>query len=253
MTLLACSDYLENKIVDHMLRGQAHTPTANVYLAVCSSATSDSALGTEASGSGYARPIVTFGAPSLGVATNSAAASSTFPVGTWTHAAVMDAVTGGNILFHGPLTTSRTTTIGQTVIFSVGDISVGFSSASSATDYLRNAIINRFLRNQAWTPPTIYAGAYTTDTTRLGGGTEATGSPYARQTVTLAAPSGGVTSNSNTVEIPVPAGTYTNMAILDALTAGNMLLESTFTGGNVVAGAGDILRFPIGDYDLVVT
>lgn len=253
MTALAMSDYLENKVIDHCLRAQAHTPTANVYLAVCSTATSDTALGTEATGSGYARPAITFGAPSLGVASNSVLASSTFPVGTWTHAAIMDASTGGNILFHGPLSTTRTTTLGQTVAFSVGEIVVSFTTASNATDYLRNLIINRFLRNQAFTPGTIYAGLYTTATDRTGAGTEVTGGAYGRVAITLSAGAAGVTANTNLVSITVPATTVTHMAILNAVSAGNMLLQSALTGGAQVTGSGDLVRFPIGDYDLVVT
>lgn len=253
MATLAMSDYLENLVINHMLRAQAHTPSANVYLAVCSTPTSDTALGTEATGSGYARQAIVFGTPSLGVSSNSAIASTTFPVGTWTHAAIMTAVTGGNILFHGPLTTSRTTTAGQTVQFSVGEIDVGFTAASNATDYLRNAIINRFLRNQAFVPPTIRAGLYTTATSRTGGGTEVTGSPYARQPVSLSTPTTGVVSNSVAIDIPVPATTVTHMAILDALSGGNMYLESALTAGAQITGAGDIVRFIVGDYDLVVT
>lgn len=253
MATLAMSDYLENKVIDHMLRAQAHTPTANVYLAVCSSATSDTALGTEATGSGYARPAITFGAPVLGVASNSVAASSTFPAGTWTHVAVMSAVTGGNILFHGPLTTTRLTTVGQTVVFSAGDIVVGFTNACNATNYLRGKIIDRFLRNQAFTPPTIYAGLYTTATDRTGAGTEVSGAPYARQPVDLSAGAAGVTSNTANVDIPSTATTVTHMAILDASSSGNMMLQSALAGGPQVSGAGDILRFPVGDYDLVVT
>lgn len=253
MALNALSDFLEDKLIDHMLRGQAHTPTASVYLAVCSSATSDTALGTEATGGGYARPVVTFSAPVLGESSNSAALNFTLPVGTWTHVAIMTAVTGGSILFHGPLTTTRTTTASQSVTFPIGDIDVGFSAASNATDYLRGKTIDRFLRNQAWTPPTVYAGLYTTATTRVGGGTEATGSPYARQVMALVVPTAGVTSNSAVVDVPVPAGTFTHMALLDASGSGSMLLQSTLGGGSVVAGAGDVVRFPIGDYDLEVT
>ncbi len=178
---------------------------------------------------------------------------TTMPAGTWTHVAVMDAVTGGNVLFHGPLSTTRVTSVGQTVTFLAGGIDVGFSAACNATDYLRGKIIDRFLRNQAWTPPTVHVGAYTSATSRTGGGTELVTAPYTRVVLPLVAPSGGVTSNSANVIVPVPAATVTHMAVLDAITAGNMLLESALTGGSQVTASGDVLRFLTGAYDLVVT
>jgi hypothetical protein len=60
------TDYLENKIIDHMLRNQAYTPPSTVYVALFTTATGDDGSGTEVSGGSYARQAVTLGAASGG-------------------------------------------------------------------------------------------------------------------------------------------------------------------------------------------
>ena len=63
------------------------------------------------SGGSYARQIAAFSAPSNGATSNSS--DITFPTatspnwGTITHAAIHDAVTSGNMLFHSALTSSK--------------------------------------------------------------------------------------------------------------------------------------------------
>ena len=55
----ALSDYLENKLIDHVFRGTAYTAPGTVYVALFTSACSDSAGGTEVSGGSYARAALT--------------------------------------------------------------------------------------------------------------------------------------------------------------------------------------------------
>lgn len=117
------SNYAENALINVLLRNTAYTTPTTVYLALCTTATSDSALGTEVVGGSYARQAITFGAPSNGVSSNTGAVSFTaMPAAMVTHAAIMDAPTSGNMLFHGPLSASKTTTAGQTLTFAIGDI-----------------------------------------------------------------------------------------------------------------------------------
>jgi len=121
------SDYLENKIIDHMLRNQAYTPPATVYLALFTTATSDAGGGTEVSGGAYARQAVSLSAASGGASENSA--DITFPTatadwGTVTHVALMDALSGGNMLMHTPLDASKTVNNGDTFKISAGDLDV---------------------------------------------------------------------------------------------------------------------------------
>ena len=121
------SDYLENKIIDHMLRNQAFTPPATVYVALFTSATTDAGGGTEVSGGAYARQAVTLGAAAAGASSNSAAV--TFPQatadwGTITHIAIMDASTGGNMLMHSILDASKTINDGDTFKIEIDDLDV---------------------------------------------------------------------------------------------------------------------------------
>lgn len=122
----AMSDYLENKLVDLTLRGQAFTPPATLYFGLHTTATTDAGGGTEVSGGSYARVAVTAslsnfnatqgGAGSAssgtgGVTSNATTITFPAPTGNWgtvSHWAVWDASTGGNMLFHGALTTAKT-------------------------------------------------------------------------------------------------------------------------------------------------
>lgn len=123
----AFSDYVENKLTDLLLRGQAFTAPATVYVSLHTSATTDAGGGTEVSGGSYARVAITAnltnwsGTQSAGSTTASSGtggASSnngaiTFPTptanwGTVTHFGIWDASSGGNLLIHGALTASKT-------------------------------------------------------------------------------------------------------------------------------------------------
>lgn len=119
------TDFLENKIIDHMLRNQAYTPPSTVYLALFTTAPSDAGGGTEVSGGAYARQAVTLSAASGGASSNSA--DITFPQatadwGTVTHVALMDALTSGNMLMHTPLDASKTINTGDTFKINAGDL-----------------------------------------------------------------------------------------------------------------------------------
>jgi hypothetical protein len=121
------SDFMENKIIDHMLRNQAYTPPATVYLALFTTPTSDAGGGTEVSGGSYARQAVTLSAASGGASENSA--DITFPQatadwGTITHVALMDALTGGNMLMHTALDESKTVNNGDTFKINTGDLDI---------------------------------------------------------------------------------------------------------------------------------
>ena len=119
----------------------------------------------------------------------------------------------------------------------------------SNTDYLENAILNHVFRGVVYTPPaTLYLALFSNATTEGGGGTEITGNAYARQVITFAAPSGGSTTNSNTVTFPIatPAGyNPTHGAFFDAVSGGNMLRQAGLTNPQAVA-AGNNLSFPPG-------
>jgi hypothetical protein len=66
------SDYLENKILDHVLRNTAYTSPTTVYVGLYTAAPTDAGGGTEVSGNGYAREAATFSVASGGATANSA-------------------------------------------------------------------------------------------------------------------------------------------------------------------------------------
>ena len=121
------SNYLENALVNAVLRNTAYTSPTTVYLALYTSDPTDADSGTEVSGSAYARQAITFGAPSNGVTTNSAAIEFPQATGSWgtiTHVGIRDALTTGNLLFHTPLDASKTIATGDVFRIAIGSLSV---------------------------------------------------------------------------------------------------------------------------------
>lgn len=127
----AASDYLEDKLLDHVLTATSYTAPSTRYLALFTAVTgletNSPSAEISASGTAYARQTVTFAAASSG--TSATNATVTFPAatdnwGTVTHVAVMDAATSGNVLFYGAVTTSKTIETGDTFQVSSGNLTI---------------------------------------------------------------------------------------------------------------------------------
>jgi hypothetical protein len=127
----SASNFLINKILDFVLRGQAYAPPATVYAGLTISAGSQAGPGTEVIGGSYTRvPITsnlvnwaaTQGATTTAVSSGTSGQTSnnatiTFPAptanwGTVIEVCIFDAPTGGNMLFRAPLSVSQTITNG---------------------------------------------------------------------------------------------------------------------------------------------
>lgn len=126
--MAAKSDYLENKIIDWLFRGQAYTPPSTLYFALLTTNTDDDGSPlVEVSGGSYARVGVaaslanfagTQGAGTTvastgasGTTSNNAAITFPAPTANWgsvTGMAVYDAPTGGNMLVYTALTAPKT-------------------------------------------------------------------------------------------------------------------------------------------------
>jgi hypothetical protein len=159
----ASSNFLEIKLLDHVLRNSAAAfdPENTVYVGLFSNSGGGAASALESgtnstSGTGnwghyeinngsYARQSVTFAAAaSSGTGTSTAGtissnATVTFPVATAnydsagsqgqtvTHIAILDASTGGNVYFYGALTTSKTVSSGDQFTVSSGNLTVSLA------------------------------------------------------------------------------------------------------------------------------
>ena len=162
----AASNYLEDKLLDHVLNfgngsltvgsGRGYTPPATVYVALFADSGSGVAATLESNTSGtdatskfgyyeinngsYARQTITFanaGASTTGTISSNQTVS--FPVATAnyqtagttgqvvTHLALMDASTSGNVLFYGALTTSKTVSSGDQFTISSGNLSISLA------------------------------------------------------------------------------------------------------------------------------
>lgn len=67
------TNYLKDKLYDHVYRGIAYTPPTSVRLALYTTATDDDGGGTEVTGGSYTPQTVTASAPTDGAGDNTAA------------------------------------------------------------------------------------------------------------------------------------------------------------------------------------
>lgn len=119
------SDYLENALINAVLRATAFTSPATIYLALYTADPTDAKTGAEVTGGSYARQSIAFNAPTNGASTNSAQVSfASMPAVTVTHVGLLDAATAGNLLFHGALASSKIVAAGNTFLVAAGDITV---------------------------------------------------------------------------------------------------------------------------------
>ncbi|WP_034435678.1 phage tail fiber protein [Candidatus Contendibacter odensensis] len=132
----AMTDTLENSVIDWLLRGQAFTPPATVWVALFTTCPTDSTAGTEVTGGSYARVSIASslanwaGTQSSGSTVASSGTGGTtsnnatvpFPPatadwGTVNCFGLMSASSGGTLYIYTALTTPRTITNGSTASF----------------------------------------------------------------------------------------------------------------------------------------
>ncbi len=132
------SNYLELKLLDHVLRNTAYTSPTTVYVGLFLNTSGNAVTNLEAgtlsdevpNSNGYARVAATFSAASSGSITTSGnitfAAANGGDFGTITHIAILDGNThgSGNVLFYGALTTSKTIQDGDTFQITTGNLTV---------------------------------------------------------------------------------------------------------------------------------
>lgn len=102
-------------------------------------------------------------------------------------------------------------------------------------------------------PTAWYLALFTAAPGETGGGTELSGSGYARQAVTFTV-SGNTASNNAAIEFPTASGswgTITHAAVFDASTSGNMIAYASLTASKTI-DTGDVLRVPANDLDVTL-
>jgi hypothetical protein len=104
-------------------------------------------------------------------------------------------------------------------------------------------VLNILRATNVTAPANVYVALFSANPTDAGGGTEITGNGYARQLCGFGAPAGTPRQVTNAADIlypvqtPAAYATVTGVAIMDALTVGNMLywvggLSKTFNIGD---------------------
>ena len=130
---------------------------------------------------------------------------------------------------------------------------------SSFTDYTENLVLNWLLTTNSATRPTAwYVGLFTAAPSDTGGGTEVSGSGYARKVTGTMTITGTTTTATNAAAIEFAAasggnwGTITHAAIFDALTTGNMLAWAPLTTSRTI-NDGDVFRVPASSLTVTLT
>ena len=126
ITMSSASDYTENLALKWLLTSDAATRPTAWYVSLYTTDPTDADTGTEVSGGSYVRTSVAFTVTN-DTATNTA--TVTFPAatanwGTISHVGIHDASSGGNLIFSGPVTTSKQIDSGDQFQISNGNLSI---------------------------------------------------------------------------------------------------------------------------------
>ena len=125
---------------------------------------------------------------------------------------------------------------------------------SAFSNYLENKVLLHVFGATAYTAPTtLYLALYTVVPDDTGGGTEVSGTSYARQTIAFTVVN-DTASKTSAVEFPTAGstwGTVVAVGIFDNLTSGNLLTYGNLTSSKTIA-SGDVFRVPAGDLDITL-
>lgn len=261
------SDYLENELLDHVLGVGAYTPPATVYIGYSTADPTDDGSGIAEPGNGYAREICAFGAAGSRAIANSGLITfdqASGAQGTITHWFLCDHLSNTNwgtdvhMLAHGSLAAPKVVVSGNTPSIAIGQVDVEFNSGD-VSDYLANKLLDFAFRNQAFSPPTIYIALCTVAVGDSDTGstiTEPSGNNYARKAHSAwDAAAAGASENTGAITFNTPSGSWgecVDVAILDALTAGNLLFYSS-DPENQTPSTGDTVSFADGALDITLS
>lgn len=119
------TNYLENKVLDHVFRNVSYTPPTAVYVGLFTVAPTDAGGGTEVAGGGYARQQYICSAAASGSISNNNTIE--FPNTSWTGTVVavgiFDASSGGNLLSYTTVT-SEVVSSGEILVIAAAGLTV---------------------------------------------------------------------------------------------------------------------------------
>jgi hypothetical protein len=132
---------------------------------------------------------------------------------------------------------------------------------SALANYLEAALLGLIFNKDAFTGPSTYLALFTSDPTDAGTGTEVSGGSYARVliydnasgtpdwTVAVVDGIGYKVANDDDVTFPTATaawGTITHFGVLDAATAGNLLMHGALDESKVI-GNNDVFKVSAGN------
>ena len=123
------SEYLEDKVLEHVFGGNAYSAPSTLYVALYTVAPTDTGGGTEVSGGAYVRKASTFNVSGTNPTTASNAGAVEYPTATANYGTVVavgifDASSSGNLLAYANLTASKVVSTGDVFRFNTGDLDV---------------------------------------------------------------------------------------------------------------------------------
>jgi len=270
-TIGSLSTYLENSLINHLLRNTSFASPSPVYVALYTVAPTETRAGIEVSGNGYVRQAAAFTVSgSYAFNTN----LLTFPeaTGNWgtvVGVSIMDgASSSANMLFWGDIDNATTINAGENYIINSHMLTLGLRGGSNGGwgNGMPQTLLNHILGNSSYSSPgtSIYVAlgrSLVTDTSyTFVSWTEisTSGTGYARKVATSwYAPTSGSTSNLSDVLFATPPlgvtwGRITHVAVFNAISGGNMLFWGRLRAPIYII-AGDGLKFVTGDIDISIS
>lgn len=268
-TIGALTNYLENSLINHLLRDIPYTSSSSLSISLYTVSPSDIKTIGEVNEEGYMRMAGNF----IISGTSASNIQIEFPeaTGAWgdiVGVGIMDAFTGGSMLYWGVLDSPIRISTGE--IFSISgnmlNIQLKGSTKGGWGAGIPQQILEHTLDNTTFTSPgtSVYLATgsgliYDTDYTFVSWN-ETTGTGYSRKQISgindWASPTNGSTYNLNDVVFSQPPitgdwGRITHIVLFDDPTSGSPLLWGKLLSPIYITG-GDGLKFSAGNIDIVL-
>jgi len=254
------SDYTENLILDHVLKGETYTfTTDSLFVGLSTVSINDATSGDDvtepSTASAYARVTCNDWDTADARATENTGVvtfvESTGDWGTISDWFVADSVTvgAGNIVAYGTFSAGKAVGTGDNPSIAAGGIDISVSAGGMSTD-LANKILDHIFQTAEYTAAdTLYVGLSTgtIDDDTTGGAVDNTISgAYARvECNTWNAAAAGASENTAAITFAKATaswGTITDFFIADHLTTGNLLFYEVADASKAV-GTNDTVQF----------